>query len=189
MNDPERRPQRPSKPPRPPARRKLPRDPALGLPGPRVWRPGPIGVRPLEPRHELFALVHPQGVEELSLDYEDAIEAWRSGDPELAQDLFRDILSECREHLGVHVALGQLALELHRDRSLAQGHFGYVLELVERAFPPGFRGILPDDHPANRPVYDAIEGLIACCQQANQTRDVADLVAFARRLRGQGGPR
>lgn len=89
----------------------------------------------------------------------------------------------------MHVALGELALETDRDYRLAQGHFGYALELAEQALPAGFQGVLPPQRAANRPLYGAIDGLIECCRAGGQPRDVADLTAYARRLSGQGPAR
>ena len=54
------------------------------------------------------------------------------------------------------------------DPSLARGHFGYAFELVERALPRDFAGRLPRDRPANRPFYEAIDGLVECLEALGQ---------------------
>src|SRR5262249_59873209 len=80
-------------------------------------------------------LVHPPCVEERRPDYEEALEIWRMGEPEEARDALRYALDGCGANLWVHAALGRIALEAMRDRALARGHFGYAVELVEKALP------------------------------------------------------
>lgn len=143
-------------------------------------RPGPIGLRRLE--DEVYELVHPPCVEETELDYQEGIELWKAGEPELARDALRYALEGCRENLWVHAALGDLALREHRDPKLARGHYGYVVELVQRAFPPGFAGRLPRDRDANRPFFDALEGLIASLEAMGRNRDAEELRVMLRRL-------
>ena len=109
-----------------------------------------------------FALVHPKCVMEMELDYEEGIELRKAGDPEAARDALRFALQGCGDNVWVHVALGLIALEDFKDANLARGHFGYAFELAERAIPRQFDGRIPREHPANRPLYDAIQGLIAC---------------------------
>src|SRR3954469_23061417 len=108
-----------------------------------------------------FELVHPRCVAEMEMDYEEGIALWKEGDVEAARDALRFALQGCGDNLWVHVALGRMALEDFRDASLARGHFGYAYELAERALPRGFNGRLPRHRPANRPYYEAIEGLVA----------------------------
>ena len=98
----------------------------------------------------------------MELDYEEGIELREAGDPEAARDALRYALQGCGDNLWVHVALGRIALEDFRDPTLAQGHFGYAYELAEKVIPREFAGRLPHDHPANRPLYEAVDGLIAC---------------------------
>jgi hypothetical protein len=136
-----------------------------------------------------FELVHPRGVKEVELDYEEGLELWKAGDPESARDALRFALSACHENLWAHVALGRIALEEFRDPALARGHFGYAVELGQRALPPGFSGRLPRDLPNNRPFYDALEGLIECLELLGRRGDVTSLRAQIARLvddRGRG---
>ena len=109
-----------------------------------------------------FVLIHPKCVREMELDYEEGIELRKAGDPEAARDALRFALQGCGDNIWVHVALGRIALDDFRDPSLARGHFGYAFELAERAIPGGFAGRFPREHPSNRPLYDALDGLIAC---------------------------
>ena len=134
-----------------------------------------------------FELVHPDCVEEVEPDYAEAMEIWREGDLEEARDALRHALEGCRDNLWVHVALGRLAMEAGRDAHLARGHYGYALELATGALPAGFAGPLPTDLTPNRPLYDAIEGLIACARVSGRDAEVRDLEALCRQLSGPAG--
>ena len=125
-----------------------------------------------------FVLIHPKCVREMELDYEEGIELRKAGDPEAARDALRYALQGCGDNLWVHVALGRIALEDFRDPGLAQGHFGYAYELAEKVIPCEFNGRLPHEHPANRPLYEAVDGLIAC-------HDAQGASALAAELRGK----
>ena len=115
-------------------------------------------------------------------DYEEGMELWKEGDPESARDALRYALSACHENLWVHVALGRIALAEFRDPTLARGHFGYAFELGERAIPRDFTGRLAPERPANRPFFEAIEGLVECLEALGQQRDCAGLRALRDRL-------
>jgi len=141
---------------------------------------GSIGLCRL--KGENFELVHPRGVKEVELDYEEGIEIWKAGDPEGARDALRYALSACHDNLWVHVALGQIALKEFRDPTLARGHFGYAFELGRRALPQGFLGRLPRDRPNNRPFYEALDGLISCLEALGQTDECTPLRALRDRL-------
>lgn len=135
-----------------------------------------------------FELDHPKCVREMELDFEEGIELRRAGDPEAARDALRYALQGCGDNLWVHVALGWIALEDFNDPTLARGHFGYAFELGQRALPPGFNGRLPQHREANRPFYDAIDGLIACYEALNRPREVESLRDLAMTLSGGRGP-
>ena len=111
----------------------------------RSPKPGPIGLTRVG--GDDFELVHPRGVKEMELDYEEGIEIWKAGDPESARDALRYALSACHENIWAHVALGRIALVEFRDPALARGHFGYAFELGQRALPRDFTGRLPRDRP------------------------------------------
>jgi Flp pilus assembly protein TadD len=135
-----------------------------------------------------YELDHPRCVAEMELDYEEGIALWREGDVEAARDALRFALQGCGDNLWVHVALGRMALEEFRDASLARGHFGYAYELAERALPRGFNGRLPRHRPANRPYYEAIEGLAACYEALGQRAEADALRSRGRRLAGGDRP-
>ncbi len=133
-----------------------------------------------------FELVHPRQVIEVDLDYQEGLEIWKAGDPEGARDALRYALGACHDNLWVHVALGQIALQDFRDPTLARGHFGYAVELAERALPRGFTGRLPPERPSNRPFYEAIAGLALCLDALGRVTDAAKLRALGDRL-SRGG--
>ena len=135
-----------------------------------------------------FELDHPRCVPEMELDYEEGIALWREGDVEAARDALRYALQGCGDNLWVHVALGRIALEAFNDASLARGHFGYGYELAQRALPPGFTGRLPRARFANRPFYDAIDGLATCYDALGKVDQAAALRTQARRLTGEERP-
>jgi hypothetical protein len=141
---------------------------------------GPIGLALYD--GENYELVHPRGVKEAELDYEEGIEIWKAGDPEAARDALRYALSACHDNLWVHVALGQIALLEFRDPALARGHFGYAFELANRAFPRGFTGQLPRDRQNNRPFYSALDGLVQSLEALGRHAECDSLRALGLRL-------
>jgi hypothetical protein len=143
---------------------------------------GAIGLRQVEGVPDAFELVHPRCVEEAELDYQEGIELWKAGDPEEARDALRYALGACRDNLWVHVALGKIALREFKDPALARGHFGYAVELGTKALPPGFSGRLPRDRVANRPFFEAIEGLVLCFRALGKAREADSLAAQAARF-------
>ncbi len=143
-------------------------------------RPSPIGLRRVN--DDVYELIHPRCVEETELDYKEGIELWKAGEPEEARDALRYALEGCRDNLWLHAALGALALRESRDPSLARGHYGYAVELVQRALPPSFSGRLPRDRDANRPFFEALEGLIASLEFLGKGGDVEELRAMLKPL-------
>ncbi len=162
-------------PPKGPRRRPRPAS------GPKHPKPSPIGLRQLEPG--IYELVHPKCIDEVDLDYREAMEMWRAGEPEEARDALRFALEGCSDNLWIHAALGAIALKEHRDPKLAMGHFGYAFELVERAIPPDFVGRIPRDVPANRPFHDALQGLISCLRAVGDAREADRLERMQESLR------
>lgn len=150
-----------------------------GRPGGSTAGPGPIGLARIRGTPDAFELVHPRCVQETELDYQEGVELWKAGDPEEARDALRYALQACHDNLWVHVALGRIALEEFRDPVLARGHFGYAVDLARKAFRPDFRGRLPADRAANRPFYDALEGLIRCLRALGETSEAESLKALA----------
>jgi hypothetical protein len=160
------------------------RRPRQGPGGPPARRPGSrtssLGLARVGGNE--FELVHPRGVKEMELDYEEGIELWKAGDPESARDALRYALAACHDNLWIHTALGQIALEEFHDPSLARGHFAYAVELGRQALPQNFTGRLSPHRPANRPFFDAVEGLLRCLEALGRPEDVRDLRAMRERL-------
>jgi hypothetical protein len=141
-----------------------------------------IGLARLD--HDDFELVHPRKARDRELDYQEGLDIWKAGDPEAARDALRFALSECHDNLWVHAALGQIALREFRDPTLARGHFGYAVELVQKAMPRDFSGRLPRDNPNNRPFYDALEGLTQCFEALGRRQECERLRSLHKRLSG-----
>jgi hypothetical protein len=131
-----------------------------------------------------FELVHPRGVKDVELDVEEGIELWKAGDPESARDALRYALSACHDNLWAHAALGRIALDDFHDPALARGHFGYAVELARRALPAGLSGRLPRERPNNRPLYDALEGLLECLKAVGRPSEIESLRSEIDRLAG-----
>jgi hypothetical protein len=166
--------------------------PAAGAGGPPRTKPRPgiggggapaslpIGLAKLADGE--FELIHPRKVEETREDYEEGIELWKEGDPESARDALRYALSACHANIWAHVALGRIALADFRDPTLARGHFGYAFELGQRALPRDFTGRLPPERPANRPFYEALDGLVESLHALGQQGDCDRLRELRARL-------
>jgi tetratricopeptide (TPR) repeat protein len=141
-------------------------------------------MRQVEGIPDAFELIHPRCVAEAELDYQEGIDLWKAGDPEEARDALRYALGACRDNLWVHVALGQLALQEFKDPALARGHFGYAVELGNKALPPAFSGRLPRDRVGNRPFFEAIEGLAESLRAIGKSKDADGMSSLAARLAG-----
>jgi hypothetical protein len=166
-----------------------PRNPAGKGPAPKPGgkKRGGLRLRPIGGSD--FELDHPRCVAEMELDYEEGIALWREGDIEAARDALRFALQGCGDNLWVHNALGRIALGEFHDPTLARGHFGYAFELAQRALPAGFTGRLPRPRGANRPFYEAIEGLIECYEALGKPNEAAGLRELVRRLTDGGRAR
>lgn len=174
---------------RPSGQRRGGRPPGPGRVPTPARRAGGLNLRRLGGND--FELTHPSCVHEMELDYAEGIEIRQAGDPDGARDALRYALQGCGDNIWVHVALGRIALEDFNDPGLARGHFGYAFELANRAIPADFAGRLPRDRPANRPFYEAIDGLAACYDALGKPGESGPLRALAERLAaGRGtGPR
>jgi hypothetical protein len=145
-------------------------------------RPPRLALRRVE--GEIHQLVHPPCALRRWPDYEEGLEAWKAGAVDEARAALRYALDGCGENLWIHVALGRIALEVDNNLALARGHFGYAFELVRGAVPPEFRGVLPADRHANRPLYTAIDGLLACAEREGRIAELQELRALRKRWQG-----
>jgi hypothetical protein len=133
-----------------------------------------------------WELTHPACVAEREEDYAEAMEAWRAGEPEEAREMLRFALEDCGDNLWVHAALGRIALEMG-DSALARGHFGYAFELVRPLVEPLEAGSLEPGSDANRPFFDACDGLAASLDRLGQGSDAASVRRLVERLASRSG--
>ena len=131
-----------------------------------------------------FELIHPRKVEETREDYEEGIELWKEGDPESARDALRYALSACHANLWAHVALGRIALADFRDPTLRAAISAMRLSWASVALPRDFSGRLAPDRPANRPFYEALDGLVECLEGAGPAGECEVLRKMRARLSG-----
>jgi hypothetical protein len=105
-------------------------------------------------------LVHPRCVRDRAEDLDEVRLMIEAGEHDVAVDELRWLLSGCPEFIAAHVLLGELAVAMHDDLSLARGHFGagyqLGLQTLRRAKMP--RPLLYSQ-PANRPFFEAGRGL------------------------------
>lgn len=121
-------------------------------------------------------------------DFEEGVEAWKAGAIEEARDILRFGLEGCGDNLWIHVALGRIALERDANLRLARAHFGYALDLALRAIGRDTGALLPFEHSDNRPLYDAIDGLIEVHTKGGANGEVKALRALRARLLGSASP-
>ena len=145
---------------------------------------GSIGLSRL--KGEDFELVHPRGVKEVELDYQEGIEIWKAGDPESARDALRYALSACHDNLWVHVALGQIALQEFRDPTLGSRPLRLCVRagstvLCPRVSRAGYRGTDRTTARFMRPSTVWFR----CLEALGQTHDCARLRALARSAVGR----
>jgi hypothetical protein len=105
--------------------------------------------------------VHPRCARDRAEDLEDVQAMIDAGEFEIAVDELRWLLSGCPEFIAAHELLGELAVAMHDDLSLARGHFGAGYQLALQTLR---RARLPKpllySQPANRPFFDAARGLL-----------------------------
>jgi hypothetical protein len=108
-----------------------------------------------------WIFVHPRCVRDRAEDLDDVQAMIEAGELEIAIDELRWLLSGCPEFIAAHVLLGELAVALQNDLSLARGHFGagyqLGLQTLRRASMPK---PLLYSQPANRPFFEAGRGLV-----------------------------
>jgi hypothetical protein len=120
-----------------------------------------------------WVLSHPRCVRDRAEDLDDVRAMIDAGELEIAVDELRWLLSGCGEFIAAHELLGQLAVALHDDLSLARGHFGagyqLGLQTLRRAKMPK---PLLYSQPANRPFFEAGRGLVWTLEKLGR-RDMA----------------
>lgn len=100
-----------------------------------------------------------------------------AGEHEIALDELRWLLSDCAENIAAHTLLGELAAE-DGDFALARGHYGagyqLGLQTLRRAKMP--KPVLYSQ-PANRPFFEAGQGLIGSLEKLGKSAMADEVVA------------
>ena len=120
--------------------------------------------------------MHPRCVRDRAEDLDDVRAMIDAGEYEIAVDELRWLLSGCAEFIAAHELLGELAVAMHDDLSLARGHFGagyqLGLQTLRRAKMPK---PLLYSQPANRSFFEAGRGLLWTLEKLGK-RDMAQEV-------------
>jgi hypothetical protein len=107
-----------------------------------------------------WVYVHPRCARDRAEDLDEVRAMVEAGEFDVAVDELRWLLSGCAEFIGAHVLLGELALAMHEDLSLARGHFGAGYQLGLQTWRRANRPKpLLYSQPANRSFFDAGRGL------------------------------
>ena len=105
-------------------------------------------------------MVHPRCVRDRAEDLDEVRAMIEAGEYDIAVDELRWLLSGCAEFIAAHVLLGELAVAMHDDLSLARGHFGAGYQLGLQSWRRSNRPKpLLFSQPANRPFFEAGRGL------------------------------
>jgi hypothetical protein len=124
-----------------------------------------------------WIFVHPRCVRDRAEDLEDVQAMIEAGELEIAIDELRWLLSGCPEFIAAHLLLGELAVALHNDLSLARGHFGagyqLGLQTLRRAKMPK---PLLYSQPANRPFFEAGRGLVWTLEKLSKQEMSAEIL-------------
>lgn len=123
-------------------------------------------------------LVHPRCVRDRAEDLDEVRLMIDAGEIEIARDELRWLLSGCPEFIAAHVLLGELAVA-EGDLPLARGHYGAGFQLglqtLRRARMPK---PLLYSQPANRPFFDAGNGLIGCLVKLGKRSLASEIVGI-----------
>lgn len=126
-----------------------------------------------------WVLVHPRCVRDRAEDLEEVYEMIRAGEREIAVDELRWLLDGCSEFLEAHQLLGELAIDLDNDLSLARAHFGVAYQLGEKALrKAGNPRPLPYREPANQSFFLCGRQLAACLASLGEPAKAKSVLAF-----------
>ena len=104
--------------------------------------------------------MHPRCVRDRAEDLDEVRAMIEAGEFEIAVDELRWLLSGCPEFIAAHELLGELAVAMHDDLSLARGHFGAGYQLGLQTWRRANRPTpLLYSQPANRSFFEAGRGL------------------------------
>jgi len=137
--------------------------------------PGGLSVR-RSSDGQSWILVHPRCVRDRAEDLEEVRLMIDVGETEIARDELRWLLSGCPEFIAAHVLLGELALA-EGDLPLARGHYGAGFQLGLQTWRrAGMPKPLSYSQPANRPFFEAGNGLISCLVKLGKRPLAAEIV-------------
>jgi hypothetical protein len=123
-----------------------------------------------------WVLVHPRCARDRAEDLDEVRAIIEAREFDVAVDELRWLLSGCPEFIGAHALLGELAVAMHDDLTLARGHFGAGYQLGLQTWRRANRPKpLLYSQPANRPFFDAGRGLAWTLEKLGR-RDMADEV-------------
>lgn len=124
-----------------------------------------------------WVFVHPRSARDRAEDLEEVQLMIEAGEHEIALDELRWLLSGCSEFIAAHVLLGELARHAG-DIPLARGHYGagyqLGLQTLRRAEMP--KPVLYSQ-PANRPFFEAGQGLVWSLEKQGQRQMAEEVVA------------
>jgi hypothetical protein len=126
---------------------------------PRKKKPGAGKVTAIPTDEGSWELREPRCAKARCEDLEEVDAMIAAGENEIAQDELRWLLSECRDFLGAHKRLGDLALAAG-DARLARGHFGYAYQIGIQAIDSVGAKSLPFARLANQAFFEAGRGLV-----------------------------
>lgn len=121
--------------------------------------------------------MHPRCARDRAEDLDEVRMMIDAGESEIALDELRWLLSGCGEFIAAHALLGDLAMAAG-DLPLARGHYGagyqLGLQTLRRAKMP--KPLLYSE-PANRPLFDAGNGLIESLERIKQPHMANEVLA------------
>jgi len=124
-----------------------------------------------------WVFVHPWCARDRSEDLDEVRDMIDAGEPEIAMDELRWLLSGCAEFIAAHVLLGNLAKESN-DVNLARGHYGAGYQLGLQALR---RAKMPKPlvcaQAANRPFFEAGRGLAWALEKLGKGQMAQEVVS------------
>jgi hypothetical protein len=151
-----------------------------------------------------WVLVHPRCARDRAEDLDEVRAMIEAGEFDVAVDELRWLLSGCAEFIAAHELLGELAVAMHGDLSLARGHFGAGYQLGLQALRrAGMPKPLLYAQPANGSFFDAGRGLVWTLEKLGRREMAQEIVetlleldasdplrlqALVDELRAGGGP-
>jgi hypothetical protein len=142
---------------------------------PRAPSPNDLSIRRSTDGRS-WVLVHPRCARDRAEDLDEVRAMIEAGELDVALDELRWLVSGCAEFIAAHVLLGELAVAMHDDLTLARGHFGAGYQLGLQAWRRGNQPRpLLYSQPANRPFFDSGRGLAWTLEKLGR-RDMAEEV-------------